>query len=730
MSDIRKLLDIISESSAGASTAGAIASTPHGIGEVQKRNEDGLDESTPESPKIIEYGNWENSALTTSDKLKKERKKASKVVKSIYGEDVQSEAANPKKQAAIAIAKKKEVAEGKFTVNAKTGAKLDPRTGAELPAKEKPLTMKDMFSQPKSTAPKLTLDNVAEMDNRTPAGDRREQIANSPEAIAQREKQLQAKLKKVSPKLRKKLRLPDPKEGVAEEVEQMGEGYDGASNMGGGLIIQDNSETGTARLTHPKHEPLTLRYKGGKFKHPDGRIISGSLYGSIAKKYRKYGKSLGGDVEGVAEGIGKGEYGRVLDALQLYYPRFSMEELNVPGYHKVIANKANVPVEYAAQVINDFVKASQPNDDDDWLPKDVAEGQLEEMDRRGFLRGAGAAAIAGVAGNAMAQTPNKKSAKLRGVNLPVYSQEELVKILKNGGTHLLEFIDKTKPILITADDNIKYYLYLIGRDIKGALVPAQNMTEHTLEESDLILNPASLSKLSRGLISQEHDRTDHEVEMAKSDLYQAGKNAVRVYELIKDLSEEQGLEGWVQEKIIKAADYLNTVREYLEGKEIGETKMYWDADRPAEPWNTIDKIVGDKSMPESADGVGQGVHMFLEGISQEDLADVLCNRLERRHPDIYKRYDYDTVYKAVDDVASFHAGAEELGSSDISLMIGEILKNLENSLMNEGKPGLWANIHAKRDRIKSGSGERMRKPGSKGAPSAQDFKDAAKTSKK
>ena len=46
--------------------------------------------------------------------------------------------------------------------------------------------------------------------------------------------------------------------------------------------------------------------------------------------------------------------------------------------------------------------------------------------------------------------------------------------------------------------------------------------------------------------------------------------------------------------------------------------------------------------------------------------------------------------------------------------------------VDEGKPGLWANIHAKRKRIKAGSGERMREPGNKGAPSAQDFKDAAK----
>ena len=43
------------------------------------------------------------------------------------------------------------------------------------------------------------------------------------------------------------------------------------------------------------------------------------------------------------------------------------------------------------------------------------------------------------------------------------------------------------------------------------------------------------------------------------------------------------------------------------------------------------------------------------------------------------------------------------------------------------KRGLYANIHAKRKRIKAGSGEKMRKPGSKGAPSAKDFRDSAKT---
>lgn len=46
------------------------------------------------------------------------------------------------------------------------------------------------------------------------------------------------------------------------------------------------------------------------------------------------------------------------------------------------------------------------------------------------------------------------------------------------------------------------------------------------------------------------------------------------------------------------------------------------------------------------------------------------------------------------------------------------------------KPGLYANINAKRKRIEAGSGERMRKPGAKGAPTAAAFKASAKTAKK
>ena len=50
--------------------------------------------------------------------------------------------------------------------------------------------------------------------------------------------------------------------------------------------------------------------------------------------------------------------------------------------------------------------------------------------------------------------------------------------------------------------------------------------------------------------------------------------------------------------------------------------------------------------------------------------------------------------------------------------------------MRKPKRGLYANIQAKRKRIAAGSGEKMRKPGSPGAPTARAFRESAKTAKK
>lgn len=67
------------------------------------------------------------------------------------------------------------------------------------------------------------------------------------------------------------------------------------------------------------------------------------------------------------------------------------------------------------------------------------------------------------------------------------------------------------------------------------------------------------------------------------------------------------------------------------------------------------------------------------GISAEDLADSIFYRLERMYPDIVTRHGHEVVGDAIMDVADFHAGAEEVGSSDISGMVREVLRILDRS---------------------------------------------------
>ena len=57
-------------------------------------------------------------------------------------------------------------------------------------------------------------------------------------------------------------------------------------------------------------------------------------------------------------------------------------------------------------------------------------------------------------------------------------------------------------------------------------------------------------------------------------------------------------------------------------------------------------------------------------------------------------------------------------------------KQGEMVMATKKRPGLYANIHAKRKRIKAGSGETMRKKGQKGRPTAKAFKQSAKTARR
>ena len=57
---------------------------------------------------------------------------------------------------------------------------------------------------------------------------------------------------------------------------------------------------------------------------------------------------------------------------------------------------------------------------------------------------------------------------------------------------------------------------------------------------------------------------DHEVQMARADLYKIAKYAIKLHDMMKDITEADGLEGWQQAKITKAADYIGSVYHNLD----------------------------------------------------------------------------------------------------------------------------------------------------------------------
>ena len=72
-------------------------------------------------------------------------------------------------------------------------------------------------------------------------------------------------------------------------------------------------------------------------------------------------------------------------------------------------------------------------------------------------------------------------------------------------------------------------------------------------------------EIKEGLADLAHKvEQDHEVQLARGELYKAAKYSIKLHELLKNVSEQEGLDGWVSAKITKASDYLSTVYHHLD----------------------------------------------------------------------------------------------------------------------------------------------------------------------
>ena len=104
----------------------------------------------------------------------------------------------------------------------------------------------------------------------------------------------------------------------------------------------------------------------------------------------------------------------------------------------------------------------------------------------------------------------------------------------------------------------KFYSYRHGK-LTGTFDNIKDLQKH---QADLIKDESAV-KEDLAQMAQKVEQ-DHEVQMARSDLYKAAKYSIALHEMLKNVSEEQGIEGWVAAKITKASDYLSSVKHYME----------------------------------------------------------------------------------------------------------------------------------------------------------------------
>ena len=82
-------------------------------------------------------------------------------------------------------------------------------------------------------------------------------------------------------------------------------------------------------------------------------------------------------------------------------------------------------------------------------------------------------------------------------------------------------------------------------------------------------------EIKEGLADLAHKvEQDHEVQLARGELYKAAKYSIKLHELLKNVSEQEGLDGWVSAKITKASDYLSTVYHHLDYQTKFETETF------------------------------------------------------------------------------------------------------------------------------------------------------------
>lgn len=216
------------------------------------------------------------------------------------------------------------------------------------------------------------------------------------------------------------------------------------------------------------------------------------------------------------------------------------------------------------------------------------------------------------------------------------------------------------------------------------------------------------------LIAQEADdmHVDHEVQMARADCYNAAKYAIELHKLLKHMSETQGLDGWVSEKLTLANDYLRTVHEYLMYEAVEEPSMmeftaesaeyalgYMISEtadvtdyNPKSKGGTRKELLAkyaksgsskDATAARKAGATQKELHaakpQIKENASNENpVVNAITHRILTQHRDLFK-FGPEAIMAAIDEVAQQFGDVEEIGSSDVSAMVKNVIDILVDS---------------------------------------------------
>ena len=180
---------------------------------------------------------------------------------------------------------------------------------------------------------------------------------------------------------------------------------------------------------------------------------------------------------------------------------------------------------------------------------------------------------------------------------------------------------------------------------KNASVPRKEKHKKAPELAESNWYSIRLKTMLEDASHDDRNHPDHEIKMAGSELLSIAKNASELLDLIRKYSEQKGLDAWQQSKITKAADYLNTVLQSINGEQQGVAEVLGDSGFNAMMGKITDPAARERLLPVEI----QKVVQFLKG-SIESLIEVLKSDPDFQPNDVRNSTDLRDMRKNLKSV--------------------------------------------------------------------------------